>query len=125
MLQCNAEFGNYKECGAIKGKDTGTIDQQDNKSTFYLKDRKEKTDFWTDGLLFINGETRRIARYELDSSKNYGKVTLEYPLWEYPNGSYRIEQGCDKSHKTCINRFDNGENFGGFPSVPFELQITG
>lgn len=125
MLQCNAEFGNHKECGAIKGKENGTISLQDNKSTFYLSDRKENTDFWTDGLLFINGEVRRISKYELDSKKKYGKVVLEYPLWDYPSGDYRIEQGCDKSHKTCINRFDNGENYGGFPSVPFELQITG
>ena len=125
MLQCNAEFGNHKECGAIKDKDTGTISLQDNKSTFYMADRKEKTDYWTDGLLFINGEIRRISKYELDSKKKYGKVVLEYPLWDYPSGNYSIEQGCDKSHKTCINRFDNGENYGGFPSVPFELQITG
>lgn len=125
MLQCNAEFANPNECGAYKKTAQGTLTEQTSKSTIYLKDRGEPTDFWTDGLFIANGERRRIASYIYNEKENRGEVILEYPFWDYPLGRYTIEQGCDKTHKTCINRFGNAENFGGFPSVPFELTITG
>lgn len=119
MLQCNAEFGDEKQCGAKKHTARGIMPLQISKNTIKIAERKEADEFWNDGLLVVNGETRRIIRYTT------GEITVEYPFWEYPVGEYTIEQGCDKSHKTCINRFNNAINFGGFPSVPFELSITG
>jgi uncharacterized phage protein (TIGR02218 family) len=49
-------------------------------------------------------------------------VTLE--LWQAmaedadAGGAFTITAGCDKHFKTCKAKFDNSENFRGFPHVP-------
>ena len=118
-IHCNAEFGDEEQCGAKKATSRGVLYQQTDKTTITIPERTEPDGYWNDGLLIVNGETKRILEYTV------GKVIVEYPFWEYPVGEYYIEQGCDKSQKTCINRFNNARNFSGFPSVPFELSISG
>ena len=36
-------------------------------------------------------------------------------------GACKIVEGCDKSYYACVNQFQNGKNFGGFPDLPHSL----
>lgn len=49
------------------------------------------------------------------------KIELLNPFYALRNAdisSVKIEIGCDKSIQTCMNKFSNSLNFGGFPFVP-------
>ena len=46
-------------------------------------------------------------------------LTLNVPLVRAIGGQdLQIVPGCDGEHQTCIDKFNNLDNFGGFPSVP-------
>ena len=37
-------------------------------------------------------------------------------LWHIT--TFTVIAGCDKSQRTCIDKFDNNINHGGFPNIP-------
>lgn len=118
MLSCNAEFGDPEDCGISIDKQSGTVKPTSDQNTIVDEVRQEVVDYWKGGLITIQYETKRII------SSYPGVIQTEYPFSFYPVGmSYSIERGCDKTQKTCIERFGNGINFSGYPAIPFELII--
>lgn len=114
-IYCNAEFGDPEDCGAIKNVKEGTVGAGSTVNIILDPIRTEKNDYWTDGIISIGYESRKIKSYKV------GIIELDYPFLIAPLGSYRIEQGCPKIFKVCKDRYSNGKNFSGFPSVPFEM----
>lgn len=51
---------------------------------------------------------------------NPGNLVLAYPLETPPNAgdAISVTQGCDHSMGTCQSKFDNLQNFRGFPFIP-------
>lgn len=47
-----------------------------------------------------------------------GTVTLLYPLPLEPGQAVRLYRGCDHTAQTCAAKFNNLDNFGGFPFIP-------
>lgn len=47
-------------------------------------------------------------------------ITLAYPLYDLPapGDAFTITQGCDKQMSTCQAKFNNLQNFRGFPFIP-------
>jgi len=117
QLSCNAVFADPDECGVSKIVRSGTVGEGSTQSHIVDSGRTEESGFWQDGIVTLGFESRRVNRYE------NGIVYLEYPFVGVVSGSYLIEQGCDKTFKTCKERFNNGRNFSGFPSIPFEIVI--
>lgn len=80
-------------------------------------------DWFARGLItWTTGDNAGLKAEVKLHSKGGGAVTLE--LWEAmanavsPGDSFTVAAGCDKSGRTCFERFSNLENFRGFPHVP-------
>lgn len=116
---CNWKFGS-PECGVDLASVTvtGTVQGigSDGK-TLTLSGRSEPTGHYTDGVLTIGGESRRV-----DASDG-AEITVDYPFGEdvAVGDDYALRRGCNKTYdESCVGRFDNGARFGGFLSVPSE-----
>ena len=69
--------------------------------------------WFTGGVLEYAGLRRFIIRHEADVvvlSRRFFSIVAGVEVALYP--------GCDKSLDTCRNKFDNVDNFGGFPWIP-------
>lgn len=116
MLSCNSEFADQINCFANKDLCAGTVQSGSDQNTIYIQQNRVDN-YWRNGHITINYETRKIK-------SNVGnKIITEYPFSFKPNGStYTIERHCDKSFKNC-KEFGQGQNFAGFPAIPFEQVI--
>ena len=72
-------------------------------------------DYWNNGVITIEGESRMIRKSEGRNIKTY------YPFFATiaEGMNYSIHRGCDKTFNNC-NKYNNLEHFTGFPSIPFE-----
>lgn len=70
--------------------------------------------FYTGGMLVApSGATRFLTAHVGDT------VTMSRPLVELYGGmEVSIYPGCDHLKETCLNKFANLNNFGGFPFIP-------
>lgn len=46
------------------------------------------------------------------------QVRVPFPYQILPGDTATLYPGCDKTQTTCINKFNNKINFGGFPYIP-------
>jgi uncharacterized phage protein (TIGR02218 family) len=80
-------------------------------------------DWFARGLLtWMSGANAGLKAEVKLHSKGGSAVSLE--LWEAPpkpveaGDAFTVTAGCDKSARTCFQRFANLDNFRGFPHVP-------
>ena len=80
-------------------------------------------DWFARGLLtWTSGANAGLKAEVKLHSKGGSAVSLE--LWEAPpkpveaGDAFTVTAGCDKSARTCFQRFANLDNFRGFPHVP-------
>jgi uncharacterized phage protein (TIGR02218 family) len=116
MLSCNADFADPDECGATKVTHSGVV-QSGSTQTHINIDISKPNGFWRYGILTIGGQSIKIK----DSVGT--QIITEYPFYVMPTGAYTVEQGCSKTFTWCKNQFNNGMNYSGAPSIPFELKV--
>jgi len=76
-------------------------------------------EFFNAGTLERGGFERRTIRGVVDIGGDSAQVRTILPFATIPTGAtFRIFAGCDHSFPTCRTKFDNEENYGGFPYVP-------
>jgi uncharacterized phage protein (TIGR02218 family) len=77
--------------------------------------------FYTGGMLLApSGVARFITAHASDI------VTISRPLPELVGGmTVVIYPGCDHLATTCLNKFNNLDNFGGFPYIPTRNPFNG
>ncbi|MEN6445556.1 MAG: phage BR0599 family protein [Candidatus Cloacimonas sp.] len=77
----------------------------------------KEANYYTHGYIEARGTTRMIVAYEV----NADHFTLIYPIPTLIVGdSINILPGCDRTGKTCLDKFDNMINFLGFEYIPFD-----
>ena len=64
------------------------------------------------------GEKRTIKNYVLDGSDGRFRVAIPWPYIPEVDDVYEVKPGCDKQHVTCNLKFDNLDNFRGYPVIP-------
>jgi len=70
-------------------------------------------------LTGVDGSQRMGVKFEPTSSTNEYTLVLLVPISGLAAGqAITFTAGCDKSIDTCVARFNNAENYGGFPYVP-------
>lgn len=75
---------------------------------------------------FTGGMLRFANTYRFITSHVGDRITITRPLAGLELGSDVILfPGCDHSKESCKNKFNNIENFGGFPWVPLTNPMTG
>lgn len=85
-----------------------------------IKINQNLDDSILNGQIIFNNQKNMIMKIE--NINNYTLVTLFFNLIIDNNinndNQLYIYKGCDKNHNTCSKRFNNINNFNGFPSVP-------
>ena len=70
-------------------------------------------------LHVASGESRLIV------ANTASNVLINFPFTSLTSGdSIQLQRGCDHSFQTCKDKFDNTQNFGGFPYVPTRNPFT-
>lgn len=80
----------------------------------------------TSDVAFFNGGSlergtleRRMIRESTDLGGNTADLVVLLPFTTISVGSsFQLLAGCDHQFPTCRDKFDNEENYGGFPYVP-------
>lgn len=111
---CNWKFGS-PECGVDLASVTvtGTV-MAISGTTLTLSGRSEASGWFEDGILTIGNEGRLVI------ASNGNQITVDH-IFEHAKvgDAYTLRRGCNKSYdESCVPRFGNGANFGGFLSVP-------
>lgn len=75
--------------------------------------------YFNGGTIERAGFERRMIRSVSDIGGDAAEITIILPFAAIPAGApFKIFAGCDHSFLTCRTKFDNEENYGGFPYVP-------
>jgi len=104
----------------VTGSVTGAVSNQEFKDS----GRTELSGIYTFGLIeFTNGANNGLSMELKDylfKSGSGGTITLALPMPFTINtgDTYSLSKGCDKTIKTCFERFNNVLNFRGEPAVP-------
>ena len=124
---CSADLGDARctiDLASPAFRGSGTVVTLAGASAFHASGLDAFADGWfTEGkLTFTSGANGgfavevRMHRVALDG------VLIE--LWQRApeplvvGDAFAVTAGCDKRFSTCRDRFANGVNFGGFPSIP-------
>ena len=77
--------------------------------------------YYTGGMIVApDGSARFITAHSGDT------VTMARPLASLAGGqTVAIYPGCDHLKETCKNKFNNLDNFGGFPWIPAKNPYSG
>ena len=90
--------------------------------TITVNINNNQSSFYTNGVIIINNQRNMIMRDAYDSNTNKHTFKLFYNIIDKVEDILEISfyQGCDKSYNTCRYKFNNNENFNGFPCIPNE-----
>ena len=113
QTMCNSQFGD-EICQMDKARQSGKLAKIIQSSTLIIDITKEDN-YWNNGIMTIEGESRMIRKSEGN------KIYTYYPFFaKLTEGqTYTIERGCDKTATNC-GKYNNLDRFTGFPSIPFE-----
>lgn len=78
----------------------------------------EAADYWKGGVVtWVDGDGNTRKRFIIDDDVGSNRVYLLSPMPSTFAIGETIElvPGCDRKYATCRDKFDNTENFGGFP----------
>jgi len=72
----------------------------------------QANNYFLDGQFIWNGQTRNILK------QTGGSLRISHPLVGTPTGLAVVVAGCDKKETTCLTKFNNVVNHGGFRRLP-------
>lgn len=110
----------FPGCGAVRASFsvTGNTSAGGNTRVFPTS-LNEANNYFDQGVIrFTSGNNIDVMRTVREYSA--GNVTVAYPLSSSAgsNDSFTIYPGCDRTRAICSNRFNNANNFRGFPFIP-------
>jgi uncharacterized phage protein (TIGR02218 family) len=103
----------------------GTVDSVTSGLVFNDSARTEADDYFKFGKVTMTSGASSGYSAEVTASTDAGVISIFPPL---PFGieagdTYSIVAGCDKAKATCKDKFDNLDNFLGFPDCPTEEKV--
>jgi uncharacterized phage protein (TIGR02218 family) len=104
--------------------------ESDRALTLTLVQTFDLTAFRAGMLRVTSGRAAGLVRPILQAEQISGhvaiKLTQPMPLLPGPGDHVTLSFGCDKRFETCRNRFGNGLNFRGVPTLPGDaITVTG
>lgn len=132
---CDATLGGNR-CGvdltapAYSASATILTAESDRALTLTLIQNFDVTVFRAGMLRITSGRATGLARPILQAEQISGyaaiKLAQPMPLLPGPGDHVTLSLGCDKRYETCRNRFGNGLNFRGVPTLPGDaITVTG
>ena len=117
--ECDAKLGDAR-CGVTLSSYTvtGTLTAVTSNSVFTDTARVEADDLYNYGLItFTSGANTGLSREVKAFGSGQFTVHLPFPHTIGSSDAYSVYQGCDKRQATCIAKFNNIDNFRGFPFI--------
>lgn len=126
---CPWVFGDPSTCRVDLGPltETGTITSVESQRSFADSSRVEPADYFGAGLMTITSGANEGVSVEIYSYEE-GQFTLHLPLpYEILVGdTYSVVPGCRKRfQEDCRGKWNNINNFGGFPHLPGTDKVLG
>ena len=102
---------------------TGSITAVSSSQIFQDSGRTEASDIFTFGTITFtsganNGLSMEIKEYIRTGTIGKFQLALPMPYSIVVGDTYSLIKGCDKTSRTCFERYNNIVNFRGEPSVP-------
>lgn len=119
--RCTKDLGPLTVSGTVTGVGSILIAASADRRVFADSGRAEADGYFDYGLLTWLTGANAGAQAEV---KDFVQATGQFTLWEPMNApiaagdTYSVEPGCDRSFSTCVAKFANGINYGGFKDVP-------
>jgi uncharacterized phage protein (TIGR02218 family) len=121
MPVCTADLGDAK-CGINLASFTvsGAVTTAVSLQQFNDSSRVEADNHFKHGLLTFTSGLNNGLKMEVKANGAAGLITLQQAMPYAINvgDTYTMYAGCDKTHATCIAKFNNVVNFRGFPFIP-------
>lgn len=106
---------------------TGTVSGVVNRAQFTDTSRAEAVNFFKYGTVrFLTGANagRELEVKDFSGTPNRRFVLIEPLPYSIAVGdTYEAIAGCDRTRATCRDKFNNLDNFRGFPDMPTETEI--
>lgn len=103
---CNINREAYKHEGTILNSDGSTMTVSGSSAV--------GEGYFTGGIILLSDGTSRFITYHTGDS-----ITISRPFSSVvTNQVVTLYAGCDHTMSTCNSKFDNLDNFGGFPFIP-------
>lgn len=125
--RCGVDLDALTVAGAVTSVPALDARRAAARRIFFDSSRTEDDGYFALGQVEWQTGRNAGARSEV---KSYDKATGQFVLWApmlHPievGDTYTAAPGCDKTPETCISKFDNFVNFGGFPHVPGRDSIS-
>ena len=81
-------------------------------ANFAINPNPGNANWWTGGFIQCGPEANYI-----DDHPSGDTVRLLFPFLKLSDPFFEVFPGCDKAHATCIGKFDNEPNFGGYHKI--------
>jgi len=120
---CDATVGDSR-CGVSLTTYSGAITSNPSIYNLVTDDLSSQDNgFFARGkITFTSGDNNGVEREVRSDAKVGSDHTLSFwePLPFVPDvgDTFDITAGCDKTYETCKAKFNNGDNFRGFPYIP-------
>lgn len=121
---CRARLGDAR-CGVDVAAltVTGTITNVSGRRILGDTARAEATNFWRGGkITMTSGECEGLAMevksFAVETGVGVLRLMLPLPFDVAVGDTYSLEPGCDYTIQTCVDVYDNGNNFRGEPHLP-------
>ena len=104
---------------------SGTVTGISSRAQFVDDTRTEEEQFFKYGtLIFTSGlnEGREIEVIDFSGDIRRFVMLEPFPFNIELGDEYTAVAGCDRSRSTCVDRFNNIENYRGFPDIPTEQE---
>jgi uncharacterized phage protein (TIGR02218 family) len=116
--RCSVDLEALRVSGSVTGITAPDVRTGARRRFFTDSSRTEADNYFQLGrLTWTTGENAGLSV----DVKLYaaGTFTLEQPMqYDIEIGDqYTVVPGCDRIFETCVNKFANGVNFGGFPHL--------
>lgn len=128
---CRARLGDAR-CGVDVDAltVTGTITNVSGRRILGDTARAEATNYWRGGLLTMDsgacaGLSMEVKSFAVETGVGVLRLALPFPFDVAVGDAYTLAPGCDFSIQTCVDVFDNGNNFRGESHLPGMRRATG
>lgn len=127
---CRAKLGDAR-CGVDVDalKVTGALTNVTGRRILGDTARAEATNYWRGGLITMDsgecaGLSMEVKSFAVDTGVGVIALVLPFPFDVAVGDAYTLQPGCDFSMQTCLETFDNLNNFRGEGHLPGMRKAT-
>lgn len=117
--RCKVNLASYLETGSVSSIAARSAYPSAQRRIFWDDTRGEAAGYWTLGTItWTSGANAGLASEIKDFADGQFVLWEPMPYAIAPGDDYEVTPGCDRLKTTCIGKFANYINFGGFADIP-------